>query len=211
MRKLLFLLLILVLIVAACFAACAYIIEHGSKGRVYDRADVIPFREVGLVLGTSKHRPDGGPNPFFQYRIEAAAKLYHMGKVKHLLLSGDNHLKDYNEPKDMREALIAAHVPAGVITLDYAGLRTLDSIVRADKIFGLKRYTIISQRDHDERALLIAGHYGMDAIAYAADDVPFRVALRAHIREWLAEVKVVLDLYVLHTKPRYLGGREVIR
>ena len=81
----------------------------------------------------------------------------------------------------MKRALIAQHVPPGVITMDYAGLRTLDSIDRAEKVFGLKRFTIISQREHDERALLIAKHYGIDAIAYAADDVGFEYAQRAHI------------------------------
>jgi len=211
MRKLLSFFLLLVLLAAAGFAACTYLIQQAGKGRVYDRADEIPVREVGLVLGTSEHRLDGGDNPYFKYRIEAAAKLYHMGKVKHLLLSGDNHLNGYNEPADMRRALMAQQVPSGVITLDYAGLRTLDSIVRADKVFGLKRFTVISQRDHDERALLIAKHYGIDAIAYAADDVDFHYAVRAHIHEWLAQVKVVLDLYVLHTQPRYLGEMEVVQ
>jgi SanA protein len=185
-------------------------VESAGRGRVYDRIDEIPPREVGLVLGTSKHRPDGGPNPFFLYRIDAAAKLYHAGKVRRLLVSGDNHLNGYNEPADMREALIAQGVPSSVITLDYAGLRTLDSIVRAEKIFGLRRFTIVSQRDHDERALLIAHHYGLDTIAYAADDVDFHYAPKAHIHEWLAEIKVVLDLYILHTKPMYLGKPEVI-
>jgi SanA protein len=210
-RKLTSFLFFLVLVAAAGFAACVYIIEQAGKGRVFDRVDMLPAREVGLVLGTSEHRPGGGDNPYFKYRIEAAAKLYRMGKVKHLLLSGDNHLNGYNEPADMRRALIAQKVPGSVITLDYAGLRTLDSIVRAEKVFGLRRFTIISQRDHDERALLIAKHYGIDAIAYAADDVAFQDAERAHVHEWLAQVKVVLDLFVLHTKPRYLGGREVVR
>ncbi len=210
MKKLLLVLLLLAIVAAAGYALCARIIQEAGKGRVYDRADIIPPREVGLVLGTSELRPDGGPNPYFNYRIAAAVKLYQLGKVKHLLVSGDNHLNGYNEPEDMKNALIAQHVPAGVITLDYAGLRTLDSIVRADKVFGLKRFTIISQRDHDDRALLIARYYGVDAIAYAADDVPFHYAVRSHIHEWLAQIKVVLDLYVLHTKPKYLGRREII-
>jgi SanA protein len=210
MRKLFTFLLFLVLIAAAGFAVCVYIIQHAGKGRVFDRADLLPAREVGLVLGTSEHLRGGGDNPYFKYRIDAAAKLYRLGKVKHLLVSGDNHLNGYNEPAAMRRALIAEKVPAAVITLDYAGLRTLDSIVRAEKVFGLKRFTIISQRDHDQRALLIAKQYGMDAIAYAADDVPFQYAEKAHIHEWLAQVKVVLDLFVLHTKPRYLGGRQVV-
>ena len=210
MRRLLFFILVLVAVIASGFAVCAYIIQQAAKGRVYDRADILPAREVGLVLGTSERRRDGGANPYFKYRIDAAAKLYRLGKVKHLLVSGDNHLNGYNEPADMRRALIAENVPAGIITLDYAGLRTLDSIVRAEKVFGLKRFTIISQREHDERALLIAKNYGIDAIAYAADDVTFQYAERAHIHEWLAEMKVVLDLYVLHTRPRYLGGREIV-
>jgi SanA protein len=207
----LFVFIVFVLIVAiAVFASCNFMIEQAAKGRVYDRADMIPVREVGLVLGTSEHRRDGGDNPYFKYRIAAAAKLYHLGKVKRLLVSGDNRSDNYNEPADMRRALISQQVPSNVITLDYAGLRTLDSIVRADKIFGLKRFTIISQRDHDERALLIAKFYGLDTIAYAADDVDFHYAVRAHIHEWLADVKVVLDLYVLHTEPKHLGKTEVI-
>ena len=210
MRKLLFLLLILVLIAAAGFAVCAWLVQQAGKGRVYDRADTIPPREDGLLLGTSERRRDGGDNPYFKYRIAAAAKLYHMGKVKHLLVSGDNHVNGYNEPEDMKRALVAQHVPPGAITLDYAGLRTLDSVDRARKVFGLRRFTIISQREHDERALLIARYHGIDAIAYAADDVSFRYAVRAHIHEWLAQVKVVLDLYVLHTAPKYLGAPETI-
>ena len=210
MRKLLFLFLLLVLLAVAGFAACVYLIQQAGKGRVYDRADAIPSRDVGLVLGTSEHRRDGGDNPYFKYRIEAAARLYRLGKVKHLLVSGDNHLHGYNEPEEMKRSLVADHVPPGVITLDYAGLRTLDSIVRAEKVFGLKRFTIISQREHDERALLIARHYGIDAIAYAAEDVGFGYAERAHLHEWLAEIKVVLDLFLLHTAPKHLGEKEPI-
>ena len=96
MRKLFFLLLVVVFLAAATFGTCAWVIQQAGKGRVYDRADAIPVRDVGLVLGTSERRLDGGDNPYFKYRIAAAAKLYHVGKVKHLLLSGDNHLQGYN-------------------------------------------------------------------------------------------------------------------
>jgi len=210
MRKLLSLFLLLLLITAAGFAACVYLIQQAGKGRVYDRAEAIPPRDCGLVLGTSAHLGNGDQNPYFRYRIAAAAKLYHLGKVKHLLLSGDNRTHTYNEPADMKRALVAQQVPAAAITLDYAGLRTLDSIDRAEKVFGLKHFTIISQRDHDERALLIARHYGIDAIAYAADDVDFQYAKMAHLHEWLAQIKVVLDLFILHTEPRHLGPRVTV-
>jgi SanA protein len=210
MRKLLFLLLALVILALALFAVCACIVARAGKGRLYDRADILPPRDIGVVLGTSEHRRGGGDNPYFDHRIAAAAKLYRMGKVRRLLLSGDNNLDGYNEPLNMKRALIAQHIPAAVITLDNDGLRTLDSIVRAQKVFGLRQFTIISQRDQDERALLIASHYNIDAIAYAADDVSFRYAVRAHIHEWLAKVMVVLDLYALHTAPRHLGPRQLI-
>jgi SanA protein len=210
LKRLFKILLLLLLFAAAVFAACAWLVDQAGKGRVYDRTDSVPVREDGLVLGASEHRLDGGPNPYFNNRITAAAKLYHLGKVHHLLVSGDNRTKDYNEPGDMRRALLAQGVPSSAISLDYAGLRTLDSIYRAKKIFGLQHFTIISQRDHDDRALLIAKYYGIDAIAFAADDIDFHYAVRAHIHEWLAQVKVVLDLYVLHTKPRFLGTPEPI-
>jgi len=210
LKRLALAILVVVLFVAAGFVLCNNMVEKAGKGRVYDRVDVIPAREVGLVLGTSEHTRGGGDNPYFKYRIDAAVKLYRMGKVKHLLVSGDNHLDGYNEPADMRRALMAQQVPSNVITLDYAGLRTLDSIVRADKVFGLNRFTIISQRDHDGRALMIAKYYKIDAIAYAADDVEFKYAVMAHLHEWEAEVKAVLDLYVLHTAPKHLGAKEVV-
>jgi len=209
-RKILFFILALALLAVIGFAICVYLINQAGKGRVFDRVDTIPAREVGLVLGVSERRPDGGINYYFQNRIAAAARLFHEGKVKHLLLSGDNHINGYNEPEAMKRALIALHVPPNVITLDYAGLRTLDSIVRAEKVFGLKQFTIISQREHDERALLIARHYGIDAIAYAADDIAFKYAVNSHIHEWLAQVKVILDLYLLHTAPKHLGAKEII-
>lgn len=210
MRRLLFLLLLLAVLALAAFALCFHLVQQAGKGRVYDRTDALPPREIGLLLGTSEHRRGGGENPYFKDRIDAAAKLYHLGKIKHLLISGDNHLYGYNEPGDMERALVAQGVPPSAITLDYAGLRTLDSIVRAEKVFGVKTFTIISQRDHDDRALLIAKQYGINAIAYAADDVSFQYAKLAHVHEWLAEVKVILDLYVLHTPPQHLGEKQPI-
>jgi len=201
-------LLLVFLAAAAVFALCQLFVGHFGEGRIYASAPAIPARDVGLVLGTSEHVGNGMENPYFQKRIEAAAELYRLGKVRRLLVSGDNRRTDYNEPMDMRKELVAHGVPERVITLDYAGLRTLDSIVRAKEIFGLDKITIISQRSHDARALLIAHHYDIDAIAFAAPDVPFKYAVGSHIREWLARVKVMLDLYVLHTAPRHLGARE---
>ena len=204
--KLIFILLLLAGI--GVFLLCQFIVSHAGEGRIYTSVSAIPARDVGLVLGVSPELADGRENLYFKYRIKAAAELYHAGKVKHLIVSGDNRTADYNEPESMRKALIARGVPESAITRDYAGLRTLDSIVRAKEIFGQAKFIIISQRSHDERALLIAKHYGVDAIAFAATDVPFRSAVVSHVREWFARVKVVLDLYILHTQPKHLGPKE---
>lgn len=210
LRILLLLSLSLLLVAVAFFAACQYYVSRSGKGRLYSSVDQIPARKVGLLLGTVEQLRGGGPNPFFRNRIEAAVELYKKGKVRHLLVSGDIHRRGYNEPEDMYKALRARGVPDSAITRDYAGLRTLDSVVRAKEVFGVSTLTIISQRDHDQRALLIADQKGLDAIAYCAQEVPLRSSVRAHIHEAFARVKVVLDLYVLHTKPRHVGSRVMI-
>lgn len=186
---------------AVAFGVCQVVVLRVNGGRLYTDISTIPAREVGLLLGTTQYRRDGKPNPFFFHRVEAAVELYRQGKVRRLLVSGDNDRRGYNEPLDLQNALLARGVPANAITLDESGFRTLESVVRAQTVFGLKQCTIISQRDHDQRALMIANHYGLDAIAYCAKPVPFHTSILAHVHEWIARVKVILDLYVLHTKP----------
>jgi SanA protein len=197
-------------VAAALFAVCQYYVTHSGRKQLYSNVQQIPARNVGLLLGTVEQLRGGGENPFFRNRIEAAVELYKHGKVRHLLVSGDNHRRGYNEPEDMRKALLANGVPDRAITRDYAGLRTLDSVVRAKEVFGVSNLTIISQRDHDQRALLIADHYGMDAIAFCAREVPLSNSIMAHVHEWFARVKVVLDLYLLHTRPAHIGSRVLI-
>jgi SanA protein len=185
--------------------------DHAARGLVFHSVDAIPAREVGLVLGTSRETRHGKPNLHFNQRITAAAVLYHAGKVRHLLVSGDNHIATYDEPTDMRAALIAAGVPASAITCDYAGFRTLDSVVRAKNVFGLSQCTIISEDFHCPRALWIAQQYGLNAIAFAAPDVNLKSwSLRAGVREQFARAWCAVDLYVLHRRPHFPGPRELI-
>lgn len=185
--------------------------DQAARGRIFRSVDAIPAREVGLVLGTSKETGHGRPNLHFNQRIAAAVALYRAGKVHHLLVSGDNHIATYDEPTDMRNALVAAGVPANAITCDYAGFRTLDSVVRAKEVFGLSQCTIISEDFHCPRALWIAQRHGLDAIAFAAPDVSLKSwSLRADWREQLARVWCGVDLYVLHRGPKFPGPREPI-
>jgi SanA protein len=137
--------------------------------------------------------------------MEAAAQLYHHGKVKYLLLSGDNRTEFYNEPVTMKKALLKLGVPDSAMTLDYAGFRTLDSIVRANKVFGLSQVTIVSQSFHTPRALFIADHSDLRAIAYAAQPVQSSSSAYIDLRERLARFLAVVDLFVLNKQPRFLG------
>lgn len=193
---------------AGFFALCQWMVLRAGKDRLYTRVEEVPPREIGLLLGTGEKLGNGDENFFFTYRIAAAAELYKAGKVRRILASGDNHVREYDEPAMMQRALIAAGVPQEAILLDDAGFRTLDSVVRAREVFGFSQFIIISQRFHNQRALLIADHYGMDAAGYCARDVAVRFSLRTRIREAFARVKAVLDLYVLHTSPKFLGGKE---
>jgi SanA protein len=163
-------------------AGCGHLVARAGKGRLYEKVADVPPRGVGLLLGTSDKRRNGSTNPFFTHRIEAAAALYKAGKVRHLLISGDNRRKDYDEPTLMKEALLKEGVPEAAMTLDYAGFRTLDSVIRAKIVFRVRSLTIISQRFHDERALMIADQAGLEAFA---------------------RVRAVLDVYVFHTMPKF--------
>ena len=184
-------------------------IARSSTGKLFSRLEDIPSREVALVLGTNP-KVNGRENLFFEYRMEAAAALWKSGKVKCLLLSGDNHTRGYDEPTAMRNALIARGVPDSVMTLDYAGFRTLDSVVRCKEVFGQKKIIIISQRFHNERALFIAKKNGVDAIAFNAQELSFGYSVKTSIREYFARTKCVLDLYVLNAAPKFLGQQEVL-
>lgn len=184
-------------------------VKNSARGRLYSNAAITPVTNVGLVLGTSRS-VKGRPNLYFRYRIEAAAALFHEGKVKHLIVSGDNHQAGYDEATDMRDALVAAGVPDSCITLDYAGFRTLDSVVRCKYVFGQTAIVVISQRFHNERALFIAQRYGINAIGFNAQDVPANYSWRTTLREYVARLGAVADLYVFHTKPKFLGKKVII-
>jgi SanA protein len=177
-----------------------------ARGRTFDSVKATPPSEVGLVFGTS-HRTKGRENLYFKYRVEAAAALWKAGKIRKLIVSGDNRAHDYNEPERMKRALIRLGVPAQHIICDYAGLRTLDSVVRAKKVFGLNSILFISQRFQNQRAIYIAKAHGLDAIGHNARDVDARTGVKTRLREIAARVKMWLDVNILDTAPKHLGER----
>jgi SanA protein len=164
----------------------------------------VPELPVALVLGCSP-KIAGRPNLFYVYRMDAAVRLYHAGRVRALIVSGDNGTKHYDEPTAMKEDLVRRGVPAKAVYCDHAGFRTLDSVVRAERIFGQKRFVVVSQRFHNERAVFLARRHGLQAEAFDARDVTGNPGLMTHLREYLARVQAVLDVTLLRTKPRFEG------
>lgn len=186
-------------------------VSSNAESYLIDQVDSIedPF-EVALVLGCSGSFDTKYTNPYFRYRMEACAKLYKEGKVKKFLLSGDNSRKGYNEPEEMKKALIKLGVPEKNIYLDFAGFRTLDSVVRSNKVFGQNKILVVSQKFHNERAIFIANNKGVAAYGFNAKDVTGRLNRDTSFREYLARVKAVLDLYILKTEPKFLGEQVEI-
>ena len=154
-----------------------------SAGRVFDKPSDVPHCRAAVVLGCRKALPNGHLNLYLTRRIAAAAELYKAGKVDCLIVSGDNHIKEYDEASDMKESLAEAGVPADRVICDYAGFRTLDSVVRAKKVFGLDSFIVVSQKDHVRRAVFTARGFGCNAYGYAAPDVNGRYSIKTTIRE----------------------------
>lgn len=187
---------------------CYSIVKFSVAERIYNKVEDIPYNKVALLLGTAPVTPYGGHNRYFDYRIDATASLYKSGKISYILVSGDNHKKGYDEPTWMKEALMKQGVPENAIILDYAGFRTLDSVVRSKEIFGQEKITIISQEFHNERAVYLAEHYGIDAVAFNAKDVELlRKKLKIAIfREALSRVKMFIDI-ATGKEPKFLGEK----
>jgi len=208
-RPWLYALAILTLVGLLAMIGADRLCRQAAAGKVFRSVEQpIPVNDVALVLGTSRLTARGNPNLHFNQRIAAAAALFKSGKVRHLIVSGDNSVKHYNEPTDMRDALAAAGVPTNAITCDYAGFRTLDSVMRAKTVFGLTNLTIITEEFHGPRALWIAQRHGLNAVAYAAPDLGVRWSARVKMREILARTLCALDLYVLNRQPKFPGPPE---
>lgn len=188
-----------------------YHIKKSCEERCFSDINQVPAKKVGLVLGASPHIGSHA-NPFFTARINAAASLYRAGKVQFLLVSGDNGQNYYDEVTSMEQALIAQGVPAQRIYKDHAGFRTLDSMIRAHKVFGEDDVIVISQAFHNARALYLGDHHGLEkSVAFNAADVEGYLGQRVLAREKLARLKAVLDINLFNRGPRFLGDKILIK
>jgi SanA protein len=186
-----------------------FTINKKTNNLVFNETETIPENKTGLLLGTSKYLRSGKLNLYFEYRIQATEKLFKAGKIKNIVISGDNSKKDYNEPEDMKIELVKRGIPEGNIYLDYAGFRTFDSIYRMKEIFGQKSFTVISQQFHNQRAVYIAKSLDLNAIGFNAQDVNVYNGFKTKLREKLARVKVFVDL-LTNKQPKYLGTKIII-
>lgn len=198
---------VIVCCVALFLGASEWAVQRSARGRVYVGGDGIPPADVALVLGTAKTLAGGRANAFYDARLDLAAELFRTGKVRGLIVSGDNSRADYSEPDDMKADLIARGVPAKFVTCDYAGFRTLDSVQRAHRVFGQRRVIVVSQRFHAERALYLARAQGLEATGCAAADAARWWQVRVRMREVLARGAAVLDV-ALGRGPKFLGAAE---
>lgn len=203
LKRVFFALFIIILLVMATALGLDRWISWRTAPFIYEDVASLPHRQVGVVLGTAKYYRTGVINQYYLYRIQGALNAYNSGKVNYLLLSGDNALQSYNEPMTMRRDLIKAGVDPSDIVLDYAGFRTLDSIVRTRKVFDTNDFIIITQRFHCERALYIAQHLGIQAQCYAVPSPKNMLSVR--FREVGARLGALADLYLMKREPRFLG------
>jgi len=185
-------------------------ISSFSAPYIYGELNKLPENKCGLLLGTSKYKVKGGINPYFSERLDAAAKLYHSGKIGYIIASGDNSELTYNEPRMMMAGLKDRGVPADKIFMDYAGFRTLDSIVRSREVFGQESVTVISQRFHNERAVYIGRIYGINAYAFDADEGEEPSGIIVRFREVFARFKAFIDVKIIMEQPKFLGEKIII-
>lgn len=175
----------------------------------YNSVDSIPYNHCALVLGTSKYLANGSRNLYYTNRIKAAVELYFCYKIDYIIVSGDNRKRNYNEPITMYNDLVAAGIPGRKIILDYAGFRTLDSVVRGKEVFGQPKFTIVSQSFHNQRAIYISRKRGIEAIGFNCGDYSGNIDFKLRMREFAARVLVIYDM-VTGRQPYFLGEKVEI-
>ncbi len=213
MRKFLNRLFIFMTIIGLAFVIFVIWFNFGvtklGKQYSYNSINEIPHNHCALVLGTSKYLSKGKENLFYTNRIKAAVALYINKKVDYIIVSGDNRHESYNEPRTMYNDLVNSGIPKDRIILDYAGFRTLDSIIRGYRVFGQRNFTVISQPFHNHRAIYIGRKKGINVIAYNADDVAGIPTIKVTLREIAARTLLAWDM-LIGKQPHFLGEEILI-
>ena len=179
--------------------------RHNEDPRTFRAIDKVPPKKVAIVLG-AKVYPSGALSSVLKGRVDAAIELYAAGKVKKLLMTGDNGTRRYDEVTAMKRYALEHGVPDADIVRDYAGFRTFDSCYRARHIFGVTNAVIVTQDFHMPRSLYLARTCGIDAVGYIApDNMSLRSLRGLKLRESVATLGAVADAVTPWKRPR-LGG-----
>ncbi len=195
LRRMMWFFILTIAICVAIVIGCQMAVLNAAENRMYDDVGGIPHRKVALLLGTSPIGRSGLPNQFFLRRIDATVKLYKAGKFDRLIISGANRPEEFNEPEEMKAALVTHNVPDSIMTLDGKGFRTINSILWAKDVYGADSLMIISQQFHNERALFLTKCKGIEAVAFNAENTSSqRWRFLMFIRESLARVKAVFEV-----------------
>jgi vancomycin permeability regulator SanA len=184
------------------------VIETYSNG-IYYSINTVPTTTIALVFGAGVKK-DGTPSDALRDRVLTGVDLYKAGKVKKLVMTGDNGSNRYNEVVPMKKVATDAGVPAEDIILDYAGFRTYDSCYRARDIFGITSTIAVSQEFHLSRILYMCNTFGIKTVGMVADRHVYREILLMEGREFLARFKAWIQVEITHPLPKYLGKKEPI-
>ena len=173
-----------------------------TRKQIFNSQDFSFASRTALILGTSYNTVKGEKNTFFQDRMITAGRLFEMGLANEIILSGST-TKYYNEPLAMRTSLVELGVHDSILVADDGGVRTLDSVVRCKELFKKDEIIIVTQRFHAYRALFISNYYQLDAVVLITQPVASENVVGVLLREFLARPLAVLDLYVMHSKPKF--------
>jgi SanA protein len=180
------------------------LVLRAAEHRVFETPAEVPYRPVAIVPGARVYA-SGNPSPVLEDRLATALELYRRGAVRRILVTGDNGAATYDEVTVMKRWLVARGVPDEHVVRDHAGFRTLDSMVRAVKVFQVERAVVCTQRFHLARSMFLARRYGLDAVGAEADRRPYPKALRDALREVAARAVAVSDVFITRRRPRFLG------
>ncbi|MBN2616675.1 MAG: YdcF family protein [Spirochaetales bacterium] len=180
-------------------------IHISTKNNIFDNIKKIPYNKVGLIPGCNKYIANGVINVYYEQRIAAGVELFRNSKIDYILVSGDNAHPSYDEPREMRNSLVEAGIPNDRIISDYAGFRTLDTIIRAKEVFSLKDFTLISQSFQNRRGIFIGKFNNLNIVAYNADFNDKKFDISIETRELFAKINMLLDLYIFAKEPKFLG------
>jgi len=183
-----------------------YLIKINANHKTYSETNLIPKNRVGLVLGTGKYNAKKEINACYKNRIEATLKLFNAQKINLVLVSGSNK---QNELQSYKQDLINGGIPENNIYMDYSGFRTIDSVIRAKEIYGLEKFTIISQKFHNERAIYLAEKKGLQVVGFNAKDPKNKYTLKKLIKEYISKTVAPLDIF-FNTEASYLGEKSKI-